>query len=90
MLQVTLHAHAARETGFVSRLVASIDAKTGEASKKRPRVLLKGQSAEIEVTANRPMCLEMYSDCRALGRIVLRDGGQTLAVGIVTKIVDET
>ena len=83
-----MHAHAARENGYVSRLVASVDPKTGETSKKRPRVLLKGQSAVIEVTASRPICLELYSECRALGRVVLREGGQTLAVGIVVGIVE--
>ena len=88
ILQVTLHAHAARETGHVSRLIAGVDAKTGETSKKRPRVLLKGQGAIIEVTAHRPLCLELYSDCRALGRVVLREGGQTLAVGIVVKVYE--
>lgn len=33
------------------------------------------------------MCLEPYSECRALGRLALRDGGRTLAVGIVTAVL---
>ncbi|KAK9840911.1 hypothetical protein WJX81_000017 [Elliptochloris bilobata] len=31
--------------------------------------------------------LEPYSECRALGRLALRDGGRTLAVGIVTAVL---
>ena len=86
-MQVTVHAHAAREIGHVSRLVSGVDPKTGEVSKKKPRVLLKGQNAIVEVTISRPICLELYSECRALGRLVLREGGQTIAVGIVAKIL---
>ena len=84
--QVTLHAHAVRDSGHVSRLIALLDSETGEVIKERPRCLLKGQSARIEVTAARPIPLEAFSDYKALGRVALRDAGRTLAVGIVTKI----
>lgn len=33
------------------------------------------------------VCLEPYADCRALGRVLLRDRGQTVAAGIVTEII---
>jgi translation elongation factor EF-1alpha len=33
------------------------------------------------------MCLEPYSECRALGRLALRDGRRTLAVGIITDVL---
>ena len=154
---VTLHAHAARESGHVSALCAVLDPKTGEVQRARPRCLLKGQTgapehttappplpapcrvplaarkrvrlgslalrplrgaslaphppharalgphphtppphppppacvpppphaAVLEVTPSRPLCLELYSSYRSLGRVALRDGGRTLAVGIV-------
>lgn len=35
---------------------------------------------------DRPLCLEAYSDYKALGRVTLRDGGVTLAVGVVTSV----
>lgn len=87
MLQVTIHAHAAMENGHVSQLIATVDPKTGETSKKKPRVLTKNQSAVVEVTVLRAICLELYSDFRALGRVVLRDGGQTIAVGVVISLL---
>lgn len=40
-VQVTVHAHSAQETGVISRLMALLDAKTGQAAKQRPRCLLK-------------------------------------------------
>jgi elongation factor 1 alpha-like protein len=84
--QVTLHAHAARESGHVSGLISLLDPKSGEVAKLRPRCLVKGQSAVVEVTPARPMCLETYGEYKALGRVALRDGGRTIAVGIVTGI----
>ena len=86
-LQVTLHAHASQETGHISQLVSLLDAKTFEVSKPKPRCLLQGQSAIVEVALSRTVCLELYRDYRALGRIALRDSGRTIAVGTVTELV---
>jgi elongation factor 1 alpha-like protein len=44
------------------------------------------QTALIEVTPVRPMPLERFADVKALGRIALREGGRTVAVGVVTSI----
>lgn len=84
--QATIHAHTARETGHISGLVSLLNAKTGEVQRLRPRCLLKGQSAVVEVTPARPICVEDYADYRALGRVALRDGGRTVAVGIITRL----
>ena len=42
----------------------------------------------VEVSPARAMCLEEYADYKALGRIALREGGKTIAVGIVTRIIE--
>lgn len=86
-MQVTLHAHASQETGHMSQLVSMLDAKTFQVAKSRPRCLLKGQSAMVELTLSRTMCLESYQDYRSLGRIALRDSGRTIAVGTITEIL---
>jgi elongation factor 1 alpha-like protein len=46
------------------------------------------QTALVEVTPVRSLPLEVFSDVKALGRIALREGGRTLAVGIITGITD--
>ncbi len=48
---MTLHAHAAREAGAVTALVALLHARSGEVARRRPRALLRGQTAIIEVRA---------------------------------------
>jgi len=85
--QVTLHAHAARGSGHVSRLIAILDGKSGDVTKEKPRCLLKGQTAVVEITtSDHALPLEVFADYKSLGRVALRDGGRTLAVGIVTAV----
>ena len=50
------------------------------------RCLTKNCTAVIQVELSRPMCLELYQECKELGRFMLRSGGNTIAAGIVTKI----
>ena len=84
--QITLHAHAVRDSGHIVKLGAVVDGKTGEVVRERPRCLVKGQTARLEVQPSKPLPVELYSEYRALGRVALRDGGRTIAVGIITKI----
>ena len=49
LLQVELHVHTACEAAQIARLVALLDPKTGEAIKKRARVLTANASALVEV-----------------------------------------
>ena len=39
------------------------------------------------MTAERSLCVEIYSELRALGRIALRNAGRTLAVGVITSLL---
>jgi len=86
---VTLHSHAARNTGTISKLVSIVDPKSGQVMKEKPRCLLKGQGAVIDITPNIPMPVESFDSCSALGRIALRDGGRTVAVGTILKVEDK-
>lgn len=63
--QVTLHAHTARESGHISGLVSLLNPKSGEVMRAKPRCLLKGQAAVVEVTPAR--CVELR--LRALGGV---------------------
>lgn len=85
---MSVHVHTAQESGQILRLVSVLNPKTGEVTKARPRALTKGQTAVVEISVTRPMCVELYTDYRALGRIALRDGGHTIAVGIIVSLHD--
>ena len=51
--------------------------------KKNPRLLKSFQSATVDITVAERMCWERYDEVKSMGRIVLRDRGQTVCVGIV-------
>ncbi|CAI7736685.1 unnamed protein product [Closterium sp. NIES-54] len=82
-----LHAHAAKEACRIAALTAILDAKTGAVARAKPRAVGSNQSAIVELSLDRGVCLEAYSDFRAFGRIALREGGRTLAVGIIMRIL---
>ena len=88
---VTLHAGAGAAPARVARLVALHDPKTNAVTKAKPRAVAGRCAATIEVElsgAGETVVVEEYARCRPLGRVALRDGGATLAVGVVTKVLE--
>jgi elongation factor 1 alpha-like protein len=49
--------------------------------------LAGGASASVEISLDQKISISKYADCRALGRFVLRRGGDTIAVGIIDEIL---
>ncbi|KAF8036676.1 hypothetical protein BT93_C2408 [Corymbia citriodora subsp. variegata] len=87
--QLEFHIHHAKEAARVEKMVSLLDPKTGKVMKKAPRCLLAKQSAVIEVVLQGPVCAEEFSSCKALGRVSLRALGRTIAVGIVTRVIEK-
>lgn len=83
---VVLHYQSLSEAANITKLVAQIHKSTGEVVKNRPRCLIKQTSGLVEIEISRPVCMELYKDCRELGRFMLRARGTTIAAGLVTKI----
>ncbi|KAF9321432.1 HBS1-like protein [Podila horticola] len=85
---IIMHHQSHNEPGTISKLVATIDKGTGEIVKKSPRHLSKNTTAMVEIKLNgRAIPLETFKDSKELGRVMLRKGGDTVAAGIVTKIL---
>lgn len=86
--EVTLHLGGQRAPGHISALVEQLCPKSGEVLKARPRCLARGGSGRVEVSLEegRLLAAETYEDCRAMGRAVLREGGVTLAMGVVERV----
>ncbi|XP_027348651.1 HBS1-like protein isoform X2 [Abrus precatorius] len=87
--QLEFHIHHAKEPAKVSRILSVLDPKTGKVTKKSPRCLTAKQSAVIEVILLEPVCVVEFSSCKALGRVSLRSLGRTIAVGLVTRVIEE-
>ncbi|CAH9069467.1 unnamed protein product [Cuscuta europaea] len=86
--QVEFHVHHAKEAAKVVKLLSLLDSKTGKETKKSPRCLSARQSAIIEVALEGIVCVEEYMNCKALGRVSLRASGRTIALGLVTRVLE--
>ncbi|PQM38352.1 HBS1-like protein isoform X2 [Prunus yedoensis var. nudiflora] len=87
--QLEFHIHHAKEAARVIKISSLLDPKTGKVTRKAPRCLTAKQNAIVEVVLHQPVCVEEFSNSRALGRAFLRALGSTIAVGIVTRIIEE-
>ena len=85
--QVLLHMHSIDVPAVVSKLLTSVHPKQKNSQREKPRVLTAGVSATVELTFGEKITVEAYNDCRALGRFVLRRGGDTVAIGIVENVL---
>ena len=72
----------------IERLVCTKDPQSGATVKERPRALLKGQAAVVELRVERAVCCEAFSQTPGLGRVAVRDGGRTLLVGVILEASD--
>ena len=70
----------------LTKLLA-VTKRDGSIKKERPRALTGGASAIVEFSLSDKIVLEAYSECRALGRFVLRRGGDTIAIGLIDEVL---
>ena len=86
--QVLFHMHSLDLPAAVTKLVALLK-PDGSILKERPRALTSGVSAlvELKLSDNTKIVLDRFQECRALGRFVLRRGGDTIAVGVIEEIL---
>ncbi|KAB1275463.1 HBS1-like protein [Camelus dromedarius] len=85
--EVLLHYQTVSEPAVIKRLISVLNKSTGEVTKKKPKLLTKGQNALVELQTQRPVALELYKDFKELGRFMLRYGGSTIAAGVVTEVI---
>ncbi|KAI3321080.1 hypothetical protein HD806DRAFT_212203 [Xylariaceae sp. AK1471] len=89
-----LHVHAAIEEVTFATLLHKLQKGTNRKSKVPPTHAKRGDSiiARMEVIGGAgSVCVETFDHAPQLGRFTLRDQGQTIAIGKITKLItDET
>lgn len=60
----------------------------GNITKAKPRAIGEKQTALVEIATDHNICVELYSNIRALGRFMLRQEGKTVAGGLITELDD--
>jgi len=83
---VYIYSFSNKLSGKIHKLEALIN-NNQEVIKKNPKCLLKNQNALVIMRLEEVACLELFTNYKALGRISLRDGEQTLAAGIITDLI---
>ncbi|KAL3765899.1 hypothetical protein ACHAWO_007586 [Cyclotella atomus] len=69
-----------------------MDRRTGKILDANPESIQNGDAAMVTLEPTKPLCVETFADFPALGRFVVRDMKQTVAVGIIkatTKIIEQ-
>ncbi|XP_076440596.1 HBS1-like protein isoform X2 [Babylonia areolata] len=84
---VVFHYQCVNEPAIIKRLVATLNKSSGEIVKNRPKCLTKNSSAIVELEFERSVCVELYTEYRDLGRFMLRNGGHTIAAGMIEEIL---
>ncbi|OJJ78540.1 uncharacterized protein ASPGLDRAFT_182045 [Aspergillus glaucus CBS 516.65] len=69
-----------------SELLYMNDRRNGSHIKDSPEFLKRGDAAMIKLVPSKPMCMETFSDCPALGRFIIRDKDRTVGVGVVRSV----
>jgi elongation factor 1 alpha-like protein len=85
--QVLIHMHSIDVPTTISKLISSIDPKKKNSQREKPRFLTAGMNAMVELSFTEKIAIEVFSDCRSLGRFVARRCGETVALGIVEELL---
>ncbi|CAC9546636.1 hsp70 subfamily B suppressor 1 [Leishmania infantum JPCM5] len=85
----TIIVHALTVRVHVVALISKMDGKTGNWSKGMVKCVPPAAQAMMLFRAESPVALEPATECRALGRFVLQQDGETVAGGLVTRVVDK-
>jgi len=88
--QCVLHVHTTVQEVTFAALLHKLEKGTGRKSKKPPAYASKGQAIIARLEATTPVPIERYEDYQQLGRFTLRDQGQTIAIGKVTRLITDT
>ncbi|MDE1855281.1 MAG: translation elongation factor EF-1 subunit alpha [Candidatus Micrarchaeota archaeon] len=81
------HIHTAQIACTITEISEKKDPKTGQTAQKNPEFIKTGDVAIVKVKPSKPVCIEKFSDFKALGRFAIRDMGQTVAAGVVLDVV---
>ncbi|PIT85402.1 translation elongation factor EF-1 subunit alpha [Candidatus Micrarchaeota archaeon CG10_big_fil_rev_8_21_14_0_10_59_7] len=80
------HIHTAQLACTIVEIIEKKDPKTGATVQKNPDFIKTGDVAIVRIKPTRPVVVETFKDYPALGRFAMRDMGQTVAAGVVTKV----
>lgn len=85
--QIVAYTFSNKVAGKITSLEMLISQKNEEIIKVKPKKLVRGNYAQVIIKLEHPICLEIYKNNKAMGRVALRDGHETIAAGIVNELL---
>ena len=82
-----VHAFSNKVPGKIISLDYTLNTKTDEVIKLKPKKLIKNDVAMVTIKVETKIVLELGKNNRSMGRIALRDGQTTIAAGIVEEFI---
>ena len=82
-----VHAFSNKVPGKLIFLDYTLNTKTDEVIKTKPKKLIKNDVAMVTIKVETKIVLELGKNNRSMGRIALRDGQTTIAAGIVEEFI---
>eukprot|EP01132_Coremiostelium_polycephalum_P000538 gene538-677_t len=87
-----LDCHTSHVSCKITEIIDKVDRRSGavipreEGSANTPLVLKMGDSAMVQFTPTKPICVETFTEYPPLGRFAVRDMRQTVAVGVIKSV----
>ena len=81
-----LYCHTSRIAVRFAKLFAKLDKKSQKVIEKEPKFLKKGDGGVIQMIPTKPMVVESFYEYPSLGRFIVRDMRQTVAVGVILAV----
>ncbi|XP_051928543.1 elongation factor 1-alpha-like [Hippocampus zosterae] len=81
-----LDCHTAHIACKFTELLQKIDRRSGKVLEENPKFVKSGDAAIVNMTPQKPMTVEPFSQYPPLGRFAVRDMRQTVAVGVIKSV----
>ncbi|KAI3996986.1 hypothetical protein MKX01_021262 [Papaver californicum] len=81
-----LDCHTSHIAVKFAEILTKIDRRSGKELEKEPKFLNNGDAGIIKMLPTKPMVVETFSQYPPLGRFVVRDMRQTVAVGVIKEV----
>jgi len=83
-----MHIHSVVQEVTFDELEALTDKRGAKVLQEKPKFVRPNQTVLARLSLESAACLQTYKDFQQLGRFMLRDEGKTIAIGVVTELLD--
>merc|ERR1712167_463205 len=82
-----LDCHTAHIACKFQEIQNKVDKRSGRVLEEFPKFIKNGEAAMVTMAPQKPMCVETFNEYPPLGRFAVRDMRQTVAVGVIKKVI---